>query len=38
MTIAEIIGIETKREEATQWNVIHLIKEGDWYRAHDWSA
>jgi len=38
MTIAEIIGIETKREEAAQWNVIHLIKEGDWYRAHDWSA
>ena len=38
MTIAEIISIETKREESSQWSVIHLIKEGDWYRAHDWSA
>ena len=38
MTIAEIISIETKREESSQWNVIHLLKEGDWYRAHDWSA
>lgn len=39
MTIAEIIELESARKEAEQWNVIHLIKEnGEWYRAHDWSA
>ena len=38
MTIAEIIAIESARQEQEQLNVIHLIKEGDFYRAHDWSA
>lgn len=38
MTIAEIIKIETARQEAESWNVVHLLKEGDFYRAHDWSA
>ena len=38
MTIAEIIAIETNRKEAGQWNVIHFVKDGDFYRAHDWSA
>lgn len=38
MTIAEIIDIESARQEASSWNVIHLIKEGEFYRAHDWSA
>ena len=38
MTIAEIIPLETERQESNSWNVIHLIKEGEFYRAHDWSA
>lgn len=38
MTIAEIVEIETARQESSTWNVIHLLKEGDFYRAHDWSA
>ena len=38
MTIAEIIAIETDRKEPEKWNLVHLIKEGDFYRAHDWSA
>lgn len=38
MQIAEIIAIETARQEPDTWNVIHLLKEGDFYRAHDWSA
>ncbi len=38
MTIAEIIAIESARQEAESWNVVHLLKEGDFYRAHDWSA
>lgn len=38
MTIAEIKSIEGARQEADTWNVVHLIKEGDFYRAHDWSA
>ena len=38
MQISEIIGIESARQDAEAWNVIHLLKEGDFYRAHDWSA
>lgn len=39
MTISEIIELESNRKEADQWNVVHLVKEnGEWYRAHDWSA
>ena len=38
MTIAEIIGIESARKEPEQWNVVHFLKEGEFYRAHDWSA
>lgn len=39
MTIAEIIEIESARKQPEQWNIVHLIKEqGEWYRAHDWSA
>lgn len=38
MTIAEVISIESAREDADSWNVIHFVKEGDFYRAHDWSA
>jgi len=38
MTIAEIIEIEGARKNPEQWNVVHLLKEGEFYRAHDWSA
>jgi hypothetical protein len=38
MTIAEIIKLEGERQDPSQWNLIHLVKEGDFYRAHDWSA
>lgn len=39
MTIAEIISIESARQDAEQFNVVHFIKEGNgFYRAHDWSA
>lgn len=38
MVISEIISIENERHDPSQWNVIHFIKEGEFYRAHDWSA
>ncbi len=38
MTIAEVIEMESARQAPETWNVIHLTKEGEWYRAHDWSA
>ena len=38
MTISEIVSIEEARQEASSWNVIHFFKEGEFYRAHDWSA
>lgn len=36
MTIAEIIKMETEREGSM--NVVHLLKEGNFYHANDWSA
>ena len=36
MTIADIIKIESDREGKA--NVVHLIKEGNFYHANDWSA
>ena len=36
MTIADIIKIEADREGKA--NVVHLIKEGNFYHANDWSA
>lgn len=36
MTIAEIVKIETEREGCL--NVVHLIREGNFYHANDWSA
>lgn len=36
MTIAEIIKIESDRDGKA--NVVHLIKEGNFYHANDWSA
>lgn len=38
MTITEIIDIENNRKQPDQFGIIHLIKEGNFYRAHDWSA
>jgi hypothetical protein len=35
---AEIISIEQQRTDQAQWNVIHLFKEGGFYRAYEWSA
>ena len=36
MTIADIIKLETDRNNS--FNVVHLIKEGNFYHANDWSA
>ena len=38
MSIADILEIERNREESSTWNVIHLFKEGSFYRAYEWSA
>lgn len=38
MTIAEITQLENDRKSKEQFGVIHLIKENNFYRAHDWSA
>jgi len=38
MTIAEIVEIESNRKSPEQFGVIHLLKESNFYRAHDWSA
>ncbi len=38
MTIAEIVEIESNRQTPDQFGIIHLIKENNFYRAHDWSA
>lgn len=37
-TIREIYDIEKQREQADQWNIIHLFKEGNTYKAYEWSA
>lgn len=36
--ISEILDIEKQRTEKEEWNVIHLFKEGGFYRAYEWSA
>lgn len=36
--IADILEIERQRSDPSQWNVIHLFKEGGFYRAYEWSA
>lgn len=38
MTIAEIRGIEENRKDPAQQCVIHLMREGNFYHANDWSA
>lgn len=36
--IKEILQIESVRKEKTEWNKIHLFKEGSFYHVFDWSA
>jgi hypothetical protein len=36
--ISEILEIEKERTDVSSWNVIHLFKEGGFYRAYNWSA
>lgn len=36
--ISEILEIEKNRSDVNTWNVIHLFKEGGFYRAYEWSA
>lgn len=36
--IADVLQIEHNRQEATEWNKIHLFQMGDFYRAYEWSA
>ena len=38
MTIAEIVKIETDRQDPKTFGVVHLVKEGNFYHANDWSA
>lgn len=38
MTIAEIIELENSRKSPDMYGRIHLLREGNFYRAHDWSA
>lgn len=37
-TYKEIFEIEKQREDAAQWNIIHLFKDGNSYKAYEWSA
>lgn len=37
-TMKEIFEVEKNREDASQWNVIHLFREGSTYKAYEWSA
>jgi hypothetical protein len=34
----EIFEVEKQREGSDQWNVIHLFREGNTYKAYEWSA
>lgn len=36
--IKEILQIEKERANMEQWMVIHLFREGTFYRAYEWSA
>ena len=36
--IVDVLHIERNRQEATEWNKIHLFQMGDFYRAYEWSA
>lgn len=36
--ISEILAIEKERAPREKWNVVHLFKDGSFYRAYEWSA
>ena len=36
--IAEILSIEKERSDASTQQIVHLFKEGGFYRAYNWSA
>lgn len=38
MTIAEIAQLESNRETKEQFGIVHLLLDGNFYRAYDWSA
>ena len=38
MLIEDLIKLENNRKSKDDYNKVHLIKEGTFYRAHDWSA
>lgn len=38
MKLEEIIKLENLRQEKSQHRTVHLLKEGNFYHAHDWSA
>ena len=38
MSIDDILKIESDRQDQNKWNIIHFIKEGNFYRVYDWSA
>ena len=36
--LSEILEAESQRQDSSTWNVIHLWKDGGFYRVYDWSA
>ena len=36
--IKDVLQIERNRQQATEWNKIHLFKMGDFWRAYEWSS
>lgn len=34
----EIMAIEADRQDAATWNVIHLLRDGDYWHANEWSG
>lgn len=34
----DIQAIESNRKDSGTWNVVHLLKDGAYWRAHEWSA
>lgn len=37
-TNPEIMAIEADRQDAETWNVIHLLRDGDYWHANEWSG
>lgn len=38
MSNKEIMAVEGNRQNDATWNLVHLFKEGTFYRIYDWSA